>query len=189
MTGNRKDDDHLLPMLVFKDSAKSVFASHRQCEEICQKIIECIEVVAPDNRVVRFADLAKFDTLIEFMKCFPILVKRDKNSSQTMNYIMDANSHRMKQVKVREGEDAHISAQIGQANLDYVKQLMSLIFSRIEDKHRNVTEMFRFMDQRGQGKIDRKDFYSAIDRMRISLSREDANKVWDYLDMNKNGYI
>ena len=89
---------------------------------------------------------------------------------------MDANSHRMKQVKVREGEDAHISAQIGQANLDYVKQLMSLIFSRIEDKHRNVTEMFRFMDQRGQGKIDRKDFYSAIDRMRISLSREDANK-------------
>ena len=25
--------------------------------------------------------------------------------------------------------------------------------------------------------------------MRISLSRDDANKVWDYLDMNKNGYI
>ena len=25
--------------------------------------------------------------------------------------------------------------------------------------------------------------------MRISLSREDANKVWNYLDANSNGYI
>ena len=32
------------------------------------------------------------------------------------------------------------------AELEYVKQLMSLIFSRIEDKHKNVTAMFRFMD-------------------------------------------
>ena len=52
---------------------------------------------------------------------------------------------------VRETEDAEVSARIGQANLEYVKQLMSLIFSRIEDKHKNVTEMFRFMDQRGKG--------------------------------------
>ena len=49
--------------------------------------------------------------------------------------------------------------------------------------------MFRFMDQRGKGKISKKDFFSVVERLRISLSREDANKVWDYLDMNKNGFI
>ena len=69
-----------------------------------------------------------------------------KNSSQRMDYIMDSNSFRANQVTARENEDAEVSARIGQANLDYVKQLMSLIFSRIEDKHKNVTEMFRFMD-------------------------------------------
>ena len=49
--------------------------------------------------------------------------------------------------------------------------------------------MFRFMDQRGKGKIAKHDFFSAVERMRISLSREDANKVWNYLDTNKNGFI
>lgn len=108
-------------MLLFKDTAKKMLANYRQCDEISQKIIDCIETVDPDNRVVRFADLAKYETLIEFMRCFPILVKRDKNSSQVMNYIMDANSFRAKQVQIREGEDAQVSAKIGQANLEYVK--------------------------------------------------------------------
>ena len=99
-----------------------------------------------ETKVVRVADRAKLGTLVEFMQCFPILVKRVKNSSQRMDYIMDANSFRANQVTAREHEDAEVSARIGQANLDYVKQLMSLIFSRIEDKHKNVTEMFRFMD-------------------------------------------
>jgi len=36
------------------------------------------------------ADANKLNTLIEFMKCFPLLVKKDKNSSSGMNYVMQA---------------------------------------------------------------------------------------------------
>ena len=36
------------------------------------------------------ADANNLNTLIEFMKCFPLLVKKDKNSSQGMNYVMQA---------------------------------------------------------------------------------------------------
>ena len=113
-----------------------------------------------------------------------MLVKREKNSSQGMNYVMDGTQYRAQQFSARQNEDAQVSARVGLAELEYVQQLMSLIFSRIEDKHRNVTEMFRFMDQRGKGKIGKTDFFSAVERMRISLSREDANKVWNYLDTN-----
>ena len=34
-----------------------------------------------------------------------------------------------------------------------------------------------------------KDFQTAIERMRISLSREDVNKVWNYIDSHQRGFI
>lgn len=52
----------------------------------------------------------------------------------------------------------------------------------MEDKHRNMTEVFRFMDERGKGKVRKQDFVAAVERMRISLSREDITKVWNYID-------
>lgn len=42
--------------------------------------------------------------------------------------------------------------------LEYVKQLLSLVLGRMEEKHRNVTDVFRFMDQRGKGKVRKSDF-------------------------------
>lgn len=184
-------------MLTFKDALRTTFQQYKQVEEISNKIIECVVVFDVKNGVVRFADYEKLATMIEFMKCFPMLVNRDKNNSaQGVGVIMTKRAptspinkleeliERRKLAKVDDYEE-----QSTTANLEYVRQLISLIFSRIEDKHKNVTEMFRFMDQRGQGKIDKKDFHSAVERMRISLSRDDANKVWNYLDMNGNGHI
>ena len=45
-----------------------------------------------------------------------------------------------------------------------------------------MTDVFRFIDERGKGKVLKKDFVSAVERMRISLSREDVTKVWNYID-------
>ena len=59
----------------------------------------------------------------------------------------------------------------------------------MEDKHRNITEVFRFMDQRGKGKVRKSDFISMIERIKISLSREDIGKVWNYIDAKQQGYI
>ena len=56
------------------------------------------------------------------------------------------------------------------------------MLTRMEDKHRNMTDVFRFIDERGKGKVLKKDFVSAVERMRISLSREDVTKVWNYID-------
>ena len=52
-----------------------------------------------------------------------------------------------------------------------------------------MTEVFRFMDERGKGKVRKSDFISAIERARISLARDDVTKVWNYIDSNQQGYI
>ena len=33
-----------------------------------------------------------------------------------------------------------------QSELEYVKHLVSLVLTRMEDKHRSITEVFRFLD-------------------------------------------
>ena len=54
----------------------------------------------------------------------------------------------------------------------------------MEEKHRSITEVFRYMDQRGKGKVSKKDFFLSVERMRISLAREDVGKVWNFIDAN-----
>ena len=66
---------------------------------------------------------------------------------------------------------------------------MSLVLTRMEDKHRNITDVFRWMDQRGKGKVKKSDFIQSIERARISLAREDVGKVWNYIDQKQQGYI
>ena len=68
------------------------------------------------------------------------------------------------------------------AEVEYVRNLMSLVLTRMEDKHRNITDVFRWMDQRGKGKVKKSDFMQSVERARISLSREDVTKVWNYID-------
>ena len=82
-----------------------------------------------------------------------------------------------------------VKEELAPAELAYVQQLTSLVLSRFEDKHRNLTDVFRFIDQRGRGKVKKVDFLAAVERMRISMSREDITKVWGYIDVKSKGYI
>jgi hypothetical protein len=60
-------------------------------DEIIAKTGESVAAeINKDGVKEKVADSAKFSNLIEFMKCFPLLVKRDKNASQGMNYVMQA---------------------------------------------------------------------------------------------------
>ena len=63
-----------------------------------------------------------------------------------------------------------------------MKHLASLVLTRLEDKHKNLTDTFRFLDQRGKNMVNKRDFQTAVERLRISISREDIAKVWNYID-------
>ena len=46
-------------------------------------------MVEAGNDKQKMADSTKLTTLVEFMKCYPLMVKRDKNTSSGMDYVMD----------------------------------------------------------------------------------------------------
>lgn len=81
-----------LPLAAFKDTMKSVFKHYRQADEIVQKTGECVYQETESNGLKqKIATSSKLNQLIEFMKCFPILVKRDKNNSSGMDFVMQKN--------------------------------------------------------------------------------------------------
>lgn len=135
------------------------------------------------------ADSSRLNILKEFVKCYPQKVNRDKNNSQGLNSVMVANAVNQKNAAKPPQPTKKVSVVQPQSELDYVKHLVSLVLTRMEDKHRNQTEVFLFLDQRGKNKVSKKDFATAVERLRISLSREDVTKVWNYIDCQQQGYI
>lgn len=64
-----------------------------------------------------------------------------------------------------------------------------MVVSQLMIKNKNQTEMFRFLDIRGKGKVKKAEFIIAAGKARISLSREDMGKVFHRIDASKQGYI
>lgn len=85
-----------IPLGAFKDAMKGIFTHFRQVDEIMTKTAECVETeIVRDGMKQKMADSGKLFTLIEFIKCFPLLVKKDKNTSSGMNYVMQAQKDQM----------------------------------------------------------------------------------------------
>lgn len=123
--------------------------------------------------------------MTQFMKSYqPIKVVRDKNNSSGMNYVMHPDKKEQ-----REENTKKLTIAQPQTEKEYEEHLVSLVLTRMEDKHRNMTDVFRFMDQRGRNKVNKKDFATAVERMRISISREDVTKIWNHLDAQNRGFI
>ena len=62
-------------------------------------------------------------------------------------------------------------------------------WTKIKDHHPNTTHAFRFFDVKGKGKIRKSEFTAGLEKLRINLSSEDRDKVWNYLDRESKGRV
>ena len=75
---------------------RTIFKHFRQVDDIVEMTGQCISVEATkDGAKEQMADSSRLATLVEFMKCYPVLVKRDKNTSQGINYVLRADQPAM----------------------------------------------------------------------------------------------
>ena len=67
---------------------RGIFKHFRQVDEIVAKVSNCVDVdVEKDGEKKKMAESVKLSTLIEFMKCFPMMHGRNKNTSSGMDYV------------------------------------------------------------------------------------------------------
>lgn len=75
----------------------------------------------------------------------------------------------MQQLK-EEAEEAH------------VQKLLTLISYKIDEKFQMMSKAFLFFDFNHDKAVSRQEFHKGIERMRVKLSTQDIDLVFDYLD-------
>ena len=126
-----------IPLSKFQESVRASFKHFRQVDEVCTKICDvvCVERSTP-NGPEDCADSSKLATLIEFMRCYPMVIKRDKNASSNMNSVMTPTADKGNKGKIKEP----------MPDDTYVRQLVELVWTRLQERYKTHTNAYRFLD-------------------------------------------
>jgi hypothetical protein len=144
-----------------------MFTHYSECNSICDKIIDYLQIKDKSQ-----ATFERVNTMIEFLQCYPIIVRRNKNAAPNMTQIFPTENIRNQNGKTLEET----------ANQEYIEKLVQFTWTKVKEVHPNTSHAFRFFDVNGKGKIRKSDFSAGLEKLRIRLSAEDLAHVWQCLD-------
>ena len=178
-----------VPLQTFKDSLEGILSDIMSGDEVVRALVACTEEVSTDGQTVT-ASAGKLSTALDFFKCYPMILKKSKNTSNTVGQIIKGNKPPMDpssaSVVLSKAPKEESQEEIDDK---YATQLVDLVLQRMSDKYKNQTEVFRFMDTKGKGKVKKSDFIAAVEKARISLSKEDMTTVFNRIDTHRNGFF
>lgn len=184
----------------FKECVKTTMSFIRNYEDVEACLVECLETTNLEGE--KEVTCQRFKLLLDFIKCFPTISRRDKNASNGMLFVLQNQPNAEKvhhadkeapQV-AKKGEGKAVTERPvvqDQKKVDdrYVEQLCELVMTRLVEKFRSKNDMFREMDTKGKGKVSKRDFLAAVEKARVSLSKDDISKVFTNIDKSGMGYI
>ncbi len=68
------------------------------------------------------------------------------------------------------------------------KQLIEFVWNKIQERHRNTTQAFRYFDSKGKGKLKKADLILGLEKLRVRLAAKDIDTIWQVLDGQKRGF-
>lgn len=69
----------------------------------------------------------------------------------------------------------------------HLSKIMTLVAIKIEEKFHSLAKAFLFFDQDGDQYISKTEFAKGIEGLRVKLPKQDVDKVFDFMDKNKDG--
>ncbi|TNV73715.1 hypothetical protein FGO68_gene1155 [Halteria grandinella] len=122
----------------------------------------------------------RLNLLIEAFQFYPLIVKRDKNISNSIHQVLNSQKPDPSQT-----DEIHIRDR----GLDHLHSLLELIWIKIQERYLAVAQAFRFFDVQNSGKISKSDFIFGLEQLKVKLSSNDLQLVFDYLDKNRDGFV
>ena len=146
-------------------------------DEIEEKLLEEITV---DGNVSR----KEFQDLLDTYQYLPIKIKRDKNKSEQVYFVLNSNKRGAFQSK----ED--ILKNLKEDNdRKGIAKIMVLIAIKIEEKFHNLNKAFLSFDLDGDQGIGRHEFHKGIENLRVKLPKSEIDKVFDHMDQDLDGKL
>lgn len=125
------------------------------------------------------AQFDRVNNMVEFLQCYALEVKKNKNASNRMDDILH----------MREKDSDKLRGAPQKTDLDRATKVMMFIWQKMLDQQKNIAQSFKIFDRRDKGKLKKADFVTGLEHFTINLSGEDQDAVWDALDAKKRGYL
>lgn len=129
--------------------------------------------------------MQRLSAIVEMSQFYPFLIKKNKNFSQELYYVLSSGTSKdftegiqqIKQNKTKTAEELR------------TEQVVEFVWSKIEEKFSNLAKAFRFFDLDNNTQLTRKEFRDGLERLKIKITDEDRELVFNYLDNSQNGWL
>jgi Ca2+-binding EF-hand superfamily protein len=111
----------------------------------------------------------------------PIKLKRDKNKSESLYYIMNSN------MRGNPGSKEESLKNLKEDNdRKHLSKIMTLIAIKIEEKFNGLAKAFLFFDMDGDQHINKNEFLKGLEGLRVKLSKFDGDAVFEFMDQDND---
>jgi Ca2+-binding EF-hand superfamily protein len=129
--------------------------------------------------------MRKYSKIVDLIEYYPMVVKKDKNFSKDLYYALSnglMGDH-------TDGKD--YNRRMNAKTMLEIKseQMCEFVWGKIHEKFEKLSDAFRFFDADSNTKLSSKEFRDGLERLKIKLSSEDQELMFDFLDKDKNGWL
>lgn len=132
-----------------------------------------------------YIDIKKFSNIVDLIEFYPLVVKKDKNFSKELYYVLSSGTMGDHQ----EGLEYHKRRKNKTVDELKSEEICEFVWSKIHEKFEKLADAFRYFDADNNTKLTRKEFRDGLERMKIKLSDADREKMFSYLDKDNNGWL
>ena len=162
---------------------------HIYPDDVEDRLLEAIKSVSIrlDNSISQEEGHISKHKLIDLLDIYhflPIKIKQDKNKSENVYFVLNSNTRGGFQTK------EEILEKMKQDNdRMHLIKIMTLVAIKIEEKFHSIGKAFLFFDHDGDHKISKTEFYKGIEGLRVKLSKDDVEHVFEYMDHDEDGAL
>lgn len=140
--------------------------------EVEARILE--DIAGPEEGTVSRKKLIELLDIYQFL---PIRIKRDRNKSENVYYVLNSNK------RGSPADRDQILENMKEMNAKmHLTKLMTLISIKLDEKFTQMAKAFLFFDVDGDQLITRTEFFKGIEGLRVKFSKADVDLVFNHLD-------
>lgn len=155
----------------------SILKGYNDGEIMCSKVMAWLrkdESLGEQN-----CSFEKINNIVEFLQCYPLEVKKNRNASNRMDDILH----------MRKEDTAKNGGLPPREELDRASKVLMFIWRKMCEQSKNLAQTFKIFDTRDKGKLKKTDFVTGLEKYQIQLSKDDVDAAWEALDVRKCGHI
>lgn len=134
---------------------ESILRPYNDGKDIQDKIMAWLRKVESADSTN--ASFDRVNNLVEFLQCYPLEVKKNRNASNRMDDILH----------MRKEDTQKLGGLPPKAELDRAARVLMFIWRKMQDQSKNLAQAFKIFDSRDKGRLKKTDFIAGLDKYTI----------------------